>query len=116
MLRVSSQIAGTEVDLTAVNGSGNADNGVQHGASLLAFTEAVMRGEPATLEREHLRDMLSPDGFVDVTAVIGAFNSVDRIADATGITLDSAMYAMSTEVRSQLDLGRFASAANTSND
>jgi hypothetical protein len=113
MLRVSSQMTGREVDVAAVNGGTEADAGVEHGALLLAFTEALMRGEPATPERQRLRAVLSPEGFVDVAAVIGSFNVVDRIADATGIPLDAAMLAMSQEVREQLDLYRFTSAANT---
>ena len=113
MLRVSSQMTGSEVDVAAVNGGVDSDAGVQHGAALLAFTEAVMRGEPAATERESLRARLSPESFVDVAAVIGSFNVVDRIADATGIPLDTVMLAMSGELRERLDLGRFASAANT---
>ena len=38
---------------------------------------------------------------------------VDRIADATGIPLDAGMAAISTEVRVELDLARFASSANS---
>lgn len=112
MLRVSSTMAGTEVQIAAVNG-GHADAGVEQAANLLAFTEAVMRGEPAAIERERLRAVLSPESFVDVAAVIGSFNTVDRIADATGIPLDPVMHEMSTDVRDQLNLARFASAANT---
>ena len=113
MLRVSSQMTGTDVDMAAVNGTEHTDAGVEHGADLLAFTEAVMRGEPAATERARLRAVLSPDSFVDVAAVIGSFNVVDRIADATGIPLDPVMVTMSQEVRDQLNLARFASAANT---
>ena len=116
MLRVSSQMTGTEVDLTAVNGTAHADAGIEHGACLLAFTEAVMRGETAATERQRLRALLSPESFVDVAAVIGSFNVVDRIADATGIPLDAVMLAMSKAIRAQLDLARFASAANTPGD
>ena len=72
-----------------------------------------MRGEPGDDERERLRAVLSPDAFVDAAAVIGSFNVVDRIADATGIPLDPAMDAMSRDVRDELGLGHFASAANT---
>ena len=72
-----------------------------------------MRGEPGDDERERLRAVLSPDAFVDTAAVIGSFNVVDRIADATGIPLDPAMDAMSRDVRDELGLGHFASAANT---
>jgi hypothetical protein len=116
MLRVSSQMTGSNVDVGAVNGRGGADTGVEHGNDLLAFTEAVMRGEPAALERAQVRAVVSAAAFVDAAALIGAFNTVDRIADATGIPLDPVMIAMSKDVRDQLDLGRFASAANTPND
>ena len=114
MLRVSSQMTGAEVDVRAVNGTVSADIGVEHGAVLLAFAEALMRGEPAMRERASLRAVLSPESFVDAAAIIGAFNVVDRIADATGIALDPAMAVMSEGIRAQLGLGRFASAANTS--
>jgi hypothetical protein len=104
-----------EVDLSAVNGRAEADTGVENGAELVAFVDAVMGDDPA--ERERARDALravsSPEAFVDACAVVGAFNVVDRIADATGIPLDERMAAMSTDVRRELGIGRFASAANS---
>ena len=106
-------MTGTEVDLAAVNGASRSAIGVAYGEELLAFTEALMRGEAAAAERRRLRELLSPAAFVDVAAVIGSFNVVDRIADATGIPLDAVMLAMSEEVREQLELSRFASSANT---
>lgn len=108
-------MTGTPVDLAAVNGGLTGDAGVTHGARLVAFTEAVMRGTEAEIERERqtLRALIGLEAFVDVAAVIGSFNVVDRIADATGIPLDDALVATSSDVRRELDLGRFASAANT---
>lgn len=105
----------TAVDLTAVNGGAAGDGGVAHGVRLLAFTEAVMRDDAPELERERrqLRAVLDPEAFVDVAAVIGSFNVVDRIADATGIPLDEALGVASGEVRRELGLARFPSAANT---
>ena len=64
-------------------------------------------------ERTALRAELSPDAFVDVCALIAAFSVVDRVADATGIPLDPMLHAMSGDVREELRLGRFRSAANT---
>jgi hypothetical protein len=115
MLRASGQVNGAEVELGLVNGTQASDGGVPHGAQLMAFTEAVMRGDDTTLaqERVRLRSVLSPEAFVDVCAVICAFNVVDRIADATGIPLDAPLIEMSADVRQQLNLARFASAANT---
>ena len=106
-------MSGTTVDLRAVTGEASGDAGVEQGARLIAFTEAVMRGETAARERDALRAVLSPAAFVEVCAVIGAFNVVDRIADATGIPLDPMLDAMSGDIRQELGLARFASAANT---
>lgn len=106
---------GAAVELSAVNGPTGRDGGVAHGAKLLAFTDAVMGADDGALERERraLRAVLSDEAFVDTCAVVGAFNVVDRIADATGIALDAGMAAMSGEVRKELDLARFTSSANS---
>lgn len=115
LLRASSQITGTQIDLALVNGGDVSDGGIEQGARLLAFAEAVMGTDEAILRRERarLRALLSAEAFVDAAAVIGAFNVVDRVADATGIPLDPMMISMTADVRQQLNLGRFSSAANT---
>ncbi len=52
--------------------------------------------------RETLRSALGSDGVVETAAVIAMFNVVDRIADATGIPIDSftreARYAVGEEL------------------
>ena len=115
LLRASSQVNETAVDLSTGNGGRESDGGVEHGARLLAFTEAVMSGDDETLDRERaaLRALLPSESFVDVAATIGAFNVVDRIADATGIPLDPMIEALSADFRAELNLARFASSANT---
>ena len=82
---------------------------------MLAFTNAVMADDDAALLRERaaLRAVLSPECFVDVAAIIAAFNVVDRIADATGIPLDPMLYAASGDIRDELGVARFRSSANT---
>jgi hypothetical protein len=108
-------MSGGAVDLALVEGQRHGNGGVAHGARLLAFTDAAMRGDASALahERAALRAELSDAAFVDVCAVIGFFNIVDRVADATGIPLDEPLLLMSGDVRAELDLARFASAANT---
>lgn len=112
---MSSTSQGREVDLSAVNGALGDDGGVEHGAQLVRFVDAVMGDDEAARERERAatRALLSPAAFVDVCAVIAAFSVVDRIADSTGIPLDDGLRQMSAGVREELDLGRFASSANT---
>lgn len=80
---------GTVVDLLAVN-DGSVDSGVDCGAELLAFTNAVMSRDADAIEttRDVLATRLGPEGIVDTAAVIAMFNVVDRIADATGIPID----------------------------
>ncbi|MBI4514700.1 MAG: hypothetical protein HY699_02650 [Deltaproteobacteria bacterium] len=95
--------------------SGSHDTLGEHGARLIAFTEAVMSNSEAAIARERaaLRGVLSAASFVDVAAIIGAFNVADRVADATGIALDPMLEGMSVELRRELNLARFASSANT---
>ena len=98
-----------------MNGGASADGGVAHGQQLVAFTEAAMADDDGALsrEREVLLDALGPAAFVDACGVVGAFNVVDRIADATGIPLDGPLQGMSADIRQELGLARFAAAANT---
>jgi len=108
-------MSGGAVDLALVVGEHRGDGGVEHGARLLAFTEAVMGGERDAIRRERaaLCAVLTAEAVADVCAVIGFFNVVDRVADATGIPLDEPLLLMSSEVRAELGLARYASAANT---
>lgn len=105
----------TVVDLQTVNGGTGSDGGVEHGARLIAFVEAVMQGDDTASDRERreLRALLTPESFVDVAATIAAFNVVDRVADAIGIPLDEMLDAMSGDFRRELKLERFASSANS---
>jgi hypothetical protein len=103
------------IEIGAVNGDAGSDGGVAHGRRLVAFAEAIMGTDDAAILRERaaLRAVLSDEAFVDAAAVIGTFNIVVRIADATGIPVDESIAFASADVREELDLARFASAANT---
>src|SRR5207253_2136937 len=78
------------------------------GARLIAFTDAVLGSDDERLarERDALRAVVTPEAFVDTCALIGAFNVVDRVADATGIPLDAMLYEGSQDVRDELGLAR----------
>ncbi len=115
LLRASGEMTGTQVDMSAVNGVVRSDGGIDDAAELIAFTEAVMGRDDDALAkaRAALRSVLTPEAFVDTCAVIAAFNVVDRIADSTGIPLDQAIAATTTDLRAELGLARFRSSANT---
>lgn len=63
--------------------------------------------------RERALRELGPAGFVDAVAVASHFERMVRIADATGIPLDDAVEIMTSDVRENLGIDRFAAAANT---
>ena len=89
------------------------DSGVAHGRMLLEFAEAVLGGDDAALSRARaeLMTALGPRGLVDAAAVVGLFNAIDRVADATGIPLEAEKAAASADFRAALGLDRFAVAA-----
>jgi hypothetical protein len=86
-----------------------ASSGVEHGNLLIAFTEAMVRDDDATLTqtRHAVIEELSPEVMVDAAGVASNFERMVRIADATGIQLDARMEALSQGVRDALHLERF---------
>ncbi len=90
-------------------------SGVAHGDTLVAFAEAAVAGDEASLARARAEVLegLGPEGLVDTAAVVANFERMDRIADATGIALDTPLELATGDLRDRLDLGRFGSAANT---
>jgi len=114
LLRASGEMAGEPVDLAVVHGDREA-GGVAHSAELLEFAEAVLGEDDTRLDaaRRALRAAVGEAGAVDAAAVVSSFSKMDRIADATGIPLDAPLVMMAGDLRESLELGRFASAANT---
>lgn len=112
LLSVSGQVSGDDVDLSLVTGHALGDGGVVHGQSLVAFAEAVMGDDDGVLanRREQLVEEIGGEGLVDAAAVIAIFNSIDRIADATGISLDEMLDSMSGGIRSELGIDNFKKA------
>ena len=86
-----------------------ASSGVEHGNLLIAFAEAMVRDDDATLThaRHAVIEVLSPEAMVDAAGVASNFERMVRIADATGIQLDERMEVLSQEVRDVLHLERF---------
>ncbi|MFT4518031.1 MAG: hypothetical protein ACI9JM_000408 [Halioglobus sp.] len=113
MLSLSADMLQEDVDLQVVNGNG--DGGVQYGAELSKFAEAVAsQNEPAlTQARKVLFDAAGSDVLVDAAGVAGNFQRMVRIADATGIPVDGMMGALSGSIQDDLNLRRFESSHNT---
>ena len=109
-------MTGTEIDLRALtDGSAAAASGVAHAQILVRFAEALVGDDDETLAaaRAALLDELGPEALVDAAAVASNFQRMVRIADATGISLDAPVEILSQDLRAELGIDRFGSAANT---
>ena len=86
-----------------------ASSGVEHGTLLIAFAEAMVGDDDATLThaRHAVIEVMSPAALVDAAGVASNFERMVRIADATGIPIDARMAALSQEVRDALHLERW---------
>ncbi len=116
MLRVSAQQTGTAVDLQGLNGdAAGAATGIEWGAELMTFAEALARRDEAGLARARqvLLERAGPAVLVDAAGVAANFQRMVRIADSIGIPVDDMDNAIGQAVRAELNLERFASAANS---
>lgn len=80
-----------------------------YGALLIAFAEAVLGEDDARLQqtRSALRQALGDAALVDAAAVVGFFNAIDRVADATGIPLDPERVPQTADLRATLGIDAF---------
>ncbi|MFT5694794.1 MAG: hypothetical protein ACI9QQ_000769 [Myxococcota bacterium] len=116
MLRASVEYNGTEANLRAITeGSKSGDSGVVHGAELTAFAEAAVSRDEAALAtaRDTLRSVAGSAAVVDAAGVIGNFQRMVRIADGSGIALDTSVVMLSGDFREELGLDDFDSAGHT---
>ena len=116
LLRASSEVDGTRVDLRAVVDPRRADaSGVAGAEPLLALTDALVAGDDAALAaaRERVIEELGATVLVDAVAVASNFERMVRIADGTGIPLDAAVEIATSDVRRDLGIDGFAAAACT---
>jgi hypothetical protein len=115
LLRASGELRGESFDLHAVTRGAAAESRVPGGAELVAFAEAAASGDPAACADASVRlaRRLGDAAVVDAAAVIGNFERMVRIADGTGIPLDAPLALLTGDLREQLGIDRYASAAHT---
>lgn len=96
-------------DLSAVTGAVQSDGGVPHGRLLIVFAEVVLGEDEEALARARaaLSQVIGPAGLADAAAVIGLFNAIDRVADATGIPLEAEKAEASADFRAALGVDFF---------
>jgi len=114
MLRASSASHGKTVAVQGVISPDEMPVGVECQDLLLAFAEAAVRQDEAALgrARDALAAELGPAALVDAAGIVGNFERMNRIADGCGIALGMLEF-IADEVRQELDIGHFNSAANT---
>ena len=91
---------------------GASATGVPGSEALLSLVDAALRREAAALEmaRMAVRQRLGEAALIDATAVIGGFDGITRIADATGIPLEPAKAEQTADFFAALGVGRFRAA------
>lgn len=116
MLRASATTTATEIDIQGINGDIDAAaKGVQFGAELMAFAEAVANGDDLAL-RNSREDLLAVAGgivLIEAAGVAANFQRMVRIADSMGIPVDNMDTELGQSVREELQLERFESAKNS---
>ena len=112
---MSSELSGDATNLDSVIGGSGVASGIAGGDVLTAYAEAALGDDEAeiAMSRSAVQSELGDAAVVDAAAVIANFQRMVRIADSTGIPIDARNAALSVGVRRELDLGRFASAANS---
>ncbi len=112
---MSGDANGLTVDLeAALDRTHIGEVGVPAGPELLAFTNAVELGQgDIDTTRAALAEAIGEEATLEAAAIIAIFNGLVRVADGTGIQLDGGVFTASVDEREQLDINRFAGAANS---
>lgn len=102
-------MTGDSFDLTAIVQDVASDGGVEHGALLTRFVDAMLQGTPEQAEaaRRDVRDALGDAAFVDACATVASFNAVVKIADGSGIPLEEIKARNTEDIRESLGIERY---------
>jgi hypothetical protein len=115
MLRESSRILGSEVDLQVLTSGSEGQGQVPAEKELIAFAEAALGDDQQAISvaREKLEERIGTEGMVDSAAVVANFQRMVRIADGSGIPLDTPVAIITAGIRDELGINEFGSADNT---
>ena len=122
LLRGSGEANSHDVDLDLVTATpeqlaqqSEDAGGLPHAVALITYTDAVISGDPERIRSEaaRLETKLGRAGLVRAACVVGNFQRMNRVADATGIALDPGMQFMSSDVRDQVGANAYRSSSYT---
>jgi hypothetical protein len=76
---------------------------------LIEFAEALLANAPGRLRsaREAVAQAVGEAGLVDAAAVAANFNSIDRVADSTGVPLEDEKANLTEDFRDTLGINAF---------
>ena len=99
MLRASAQIGQVDVNLKAVSDS-SLDPLLPAGPELLTFVDALISNDKEVLDqaRSSLQDVAGPDAVTRAALVIGNFEMMNRLLDATGVPVPISMGGITSEL------------------
>ena len=110
MLRASSDHNGDDINLNILT-NGKPDNvSIPHSDLLIALAEAVLADDAASTAaaRASVQAAMGDKALVDAAGIIGMFNGLDRVADATGAPLEDWKAADTAAMRLNLGIDAFA--------
>jgi len=83
------------------------DGGIDGATALIRFVDATLSDDPSNLfaARDAVRTEVGDHQLVDAAAIIGTFQMMNRIANATGTPLDAMVNTQSQDIH----LSRFES-------
>ena len=101
---MSGNHTGTEYDLSLIMDGSVQESGLPYGKILNEFVEAIMDRDKARIAaaRTTILETLGEAAMVDAAATIAAFNAYTRMADATGIPLETPKAEATVELRQEL--------------
>ena len=107
MLRASAEVTSTPLDARSITDP-SVDPLIPQGKLLLRFVDSVL-GDGTGIEqlRDEVTEALGPTGLVDAAGVIGNFEMMNRIADATGMPVGKGTLKRTAEWRTDVGLDRF---------
>ncbi len=96
------------VELVGLMAAGG-ETGVRCAAPLLELAEAGIGRDAARIgaAQSAVRQALSEAALIDAAAVIGGFDAITRVADATGTPLEPEKAARSVDMRATLGIDAF---------
>ncbi|MFT7685678.1 MAG: phosphoribosylcarboxyaminoimidazole (NCAIR) mutase [Candidatus Azotimanducaceae bacterium] len=110
MLRVSAKKTESNIDINMIMGTeSDAHSDIKHAHELMQFAGALASQNESELKvaRDELVKQAGAKVLVDAAGVAANFQRMVRIADATGIPVDSNDNEISNKVRAELDLYQF---------